>query len=407
MYSPSRCRSAVVVLIGFVLLSLNTRVPFGQVGPLAPIAGFEAGLVMLLGALPPLGMGIAAPFVPMLLRRAREDHLLLGASVAALAGAVGRSFGLTGLLAGTCVVSLAIGVINVLVPVYVRKRFAGAQAGPVFGAYALSMGLGSALAAFAAVPVAEATGRWGIAIASAILPAMLAVVGGVMMLDARRTTVPSTPSPPNESVSIATGNVTRTWLAWSLLSFFGVQTLLFYALLAWLPSIMVDSGASTSEAGIAQTVLILGIAAGGFLAPVLGARHASQTGVVAAIIALSTIGLLGTALVPVFSTLVWVPLLGLGLGGGQALPAVLYAHRGASHEHTAALSAFAQTGGFLVAALGPVLLSAAREISGSWMVPLIALGALCTGNLLLSWRGARPQIGTSERAADLGVAAHN
>jgi CP family cyanate transporter-like MFS transporter len=403
MHSPNRSRSAAVLLTGFVLLSLNTRVPFGQVGPIAPLAGFSSGLVMLLGALPPLGMGIAAPFVPLILRRAGEDHLLLWASILALAGAAVRSFGLSGLIVGTCVVSLAIGVINVLVPVYVRRRFVGTRVGPVFGAYALSMGLGSALAAFVAVPMAETTGRWELSIATATITAVLAVVGGIMMLDTCQATGQTTPSTPTQTAGSTTNNLARSWLAWSLLCFFGVQTLLFYALLAWLPSIIIDSGGSTSESGLAQTLLILGIATGGLFAPIAGARHSSQTSVVATIIASCTIGLLGIALLPTLSLSVWVPLLGLGLGGGQALPAVLYSHRGKNHRHTAALSAFAQTGGFLVAALGPVLLNAARELAGSWTVPLIALGTVCAANLFLSWHGAR----TPEKSAvDRGSSTH-
>ncbi|POX36930.1 hypothetical protein C3486_31000, partial [Streptomyces sp. Ru73] len=60
--APSERRAAgVLLVVGFVLLSLNTRVAFGQVGPLAPVAGFSSGTVTLLGLLPPLCMGLFAP----------------------------------------------------------------------------------------------------------------------------------------------------------------------------------------------------------------------------------------------------------------------------------------------------------------------------------------------------------
>lgn len=390
-------RSTGVVLVGFVLLSLNTRVPFGQVGPLAPSAGFDSGLVTLLGMLPPLGMGLAAPFVPMLLRRAGADRLLFWASVVALIGAIVRSFGVTSLLVGTCIAALAIGVINVVIPVYVRRHFEGRRSGPVFGAYALAMGLGSALAAAVAVPVASATGHWELAIATAIVPALLAVVGGALMVERtspRRGVTPESTGEPIEDEPVAEqlaeeAQVATSWLAWSLLFFFGIQSLLFYGMLAWLPSILVAGGWPTETAAAAQTVLILGIALGGFLAPMLGARWPSQTGSVIGIIALCAVGILGLVWAEPLALVLWVPLLGLGLGGGQALPAVLYAHRGTSHEHTAALSAFAQTGGFFVAALGPWLMSAAFDAGGSWDVPLLWLAVLCTANAALSWRGSR------------------
>lgn len=379
-------RSAVLTLIGFVLASLNTRVPFGQVGPLAPIAGIDADMVTLLGVIPPLGMGIAAPFVPMLLRRAGEDRLLLWASVLALVGAGLRPFGASGLAWGTVVVALAIGVVNVLIPVYVRRRFAGPKAGPIFGAYALAMGGGSALAAAVVVPVAQATGRWELAVATAGVPAVLAVVGSVMMLDARSADPSVVPAG-----SVVKTPVAGTWLAWSLMAFFGVQTLLFYTLLAWLPSVLIAGGTSTAAAGSGQAILILGIAVGGFASPLLAARRTSQVGVITLIVGLCAVGMLGLALVPLLSQWLWVPLLGLGLGGGQALPAVLYAHRGANPSHTAALSSFAQTGGFLIAATGPILLNTLHAAFENWSTPLVILSVACVANLALSWRAGSPQ----------------
>jgi CP family cyanate transporter-like MFS transporter len=388
--SPSR-RPAVVLLIGFVLASLNTRVPFGQVGPLAPIAGIGAGTVTLLGVIPPLGMGLAAPFVPWLLRRFGENRLLLGASVFALAGAGLRPIGVSGLVWGTVIVALAIGVVNVLIPVYVRRRFAGPKAGPVFGVYALAMGGGSALAAAVVVPVGQATGRWELAVATALVPAVLAVVGSVMMLDSRSGSASPTTRHVAATSPAVRIPVSRTWLVWSLMAFFGVQTLLFYALLAWLPSILIAGGNSTEAAGSGQAILILGIALGGFVSPLLAARRVSQTGVITLVVGLSAVGMVGLAFAPTLSQWLWVPLLGLGLGGGQALPAVLYAHRGLDAGHTAALSAFAQTGGFLIAATGPILLSALHAAFTSWRSPLVILAASCVMNLALSWRAGRPQ----------------
>ncbi|WP_297004589.1 CynX/NimT family MFS transporter [uncultured Corynebacterium sp.] len=386
-------RSATALIVGFVLVSFNTRAPFGQVGPLAPVADLSSTVVTLLGVIPPLAMGISAPFVPHLLRRLGETRLFLVASGVALAGAVGRPFGVTGLITGTAVVSLAIGVINVLIPVYVVSRFPGRRSGPVFGAYALSMGLGSALVALVTVPVAHLTGHWETAVAVVALPALSALVGSRMMDDGV-TAASSSAEParvPSTGESAAAPRVSRTWLAWSLTAFFGVQTLLFYALMAWLPSILVSTGHSVGSAGIAQTVLIIGISLGGLLSPLIAARSRDQSRLVAVIITLCTVGLVGLALAPGLATALWVPLAGVGLGGGQAVPAVLYAHRGRDHAHTAALSSFAQSVGFLVAATGPVLLNLGHSAFGNWSTPLLILATVCIVNLSLSWRAGKPE----------------
>lgn len=57
--------SGALLLVGFVLLSLNTRAAFGQIGPLAPIAHFGSATVTVLGLLPPLCMGLFAPLAPL------------------------------------------------------------------------------------------------------------------------------------------------------------------------------------------------------------------------------------------------------------------------------------------------------------------------------------------------------
>ncbi|KAB1652089.1 MFS transporter [Pseudoclavibacter chungangensis] len=396
---PGRSRTATtILLVGFVLVSLNSRVPFGQLGPLAPIAGLDATLVTVLGVLPPLGMGLGAPLAPMLLRHRPDDRLLVWASAAALAGAAIRPVGTVGLVGGTLLAALAIGVVNVLVPVYVRHRFDRRRRGAVFGAYALAMGLGSALAAAVTVPVAEASGDVRLAIATAIVPALAAALGSQLMRSTPSPGVPlteprsagRTPGGRTPSTSDATPrpHIARTWLAWSLTSFFALQSLVFYALLAWTPSVLVAAGFDRATAGTGQTVLIVGIALGGLGAPLAASPRTHQTAIMWIMCGLCAIGLTGLAFAPTLALGLWLPLLGLGLGGGQALPAVLYAHRGTDGSHTAALSSFAQAGGFVIAAAGPVLLPAGERLTGSWLLPLLLLAALCLLNVPLSHRGA-------------------
>lgn len=376
-------RHIIVLILGFILVSFNTRVPFGQIGLLAPFANLNEATITFLGVIPPLGMGISAPLVPMLLRRVNGDHLLLWSSILAFVGAVIRLIGISGLIWGTLLISLAIGIINVLIPIYARHRFSHSKLGAIFGIYALSMGTGSAITAAAVVPLAETTGSWVFAAGTALITAILAVIGSVMMLDRQKSSV------LENSKKLDTGNfltVAKTWIAWSLTAFFGVQTFLFYALLAWIPIILISTGVSQASAGVSQAILIGGIALGGLFFPLLAARGNTQAVSVILVITLSTIGMLGIAIAPAMSAWLWIPILGFGLGGGQAIPAILYVHRGIDAAHTASFSAFAQTGGFLIAATGPILLSKAYNLFGNWKTPLILFSIICILNLALSWR---------------------
>ncbi|MEU6874875.1 MFS transporter [Streptomyces sp. NPDC046751] len=432
--------AAVMLVVGFVLLSLNTRVAFGQLGPLAPVAGFGTGTLTLLGLLPPLCMGLFAPLAATARRRLGEERGLFWASALLLAGAVVRILGLPGLFIGTVLVSIATAVVNVLIPVFVRSRFEPRRVGVMMGVYALSMGVGSALVAALMVPVWEASGHsWRTAIGLAAVPAALAALGIAPQLrhagrgagrgaepGAARTGVPSGAGAVGTGVPRSAGAVgmgvpggagavgtgvprsagTRAGdtraraggagvgkggdrsgrtgrldgLAWSLIAFFGLQTLLFYTTLAWLPAILVDAGVAKGTAGGMQSLFILGVAIGGFLTPVLAAARTDQRPHLFGVLLVCALGYAGLLVAPASAPALWAVVLGAGLGGGQAVAGVLYVKRGRDHDHVAALSTVAQTGGYLIAAAGPVTASVLHAVTGTWTAPLFAF----VGVLLLS-----------------------
>ncbi|QHC21476.1 MFS transporter [Streptomyces sp. GS7] len=368
---PPASGAGVLLVVGFVLMSLNTRVSFGQIGPLAPVVGFSPATVSLLGLLPPLCMGAFAPLAAVARRRLGEERGLWWASLVLVAGAVLRMLGMPGLFAGTVVVSAATAVVNVLIPVLVRKRFPRERVGTMMGLYALSMGAGSALIAAMVVPVTQATGTWQPAIGLAVIPAVLAAAGMTPQLRHQ---------PPQPAATASTErnrrqHVARTAVAWSLTAFFGIQTLAFYTTLAWLPSILVQAGLGRSAAGTGQALLICGVAAGGFIAPVLAAKRTDQRPHILGAILVCAVGFTGLLLAPGATSTLWVAVLGIGLGAGQALPGVLYAHRGSDHDHVTALSTMAQTCGFLLAATGPILAATLHTATGTWTAPLAALTA--------------------------------
>lgn len=378
--------SAVLLVAGFVLISANTRVAFGQIGPLAPVAGFDASTVTLLGLIPPLVMGLFAPLAVVARRRLGEERALFAAGALLLVGALVRMAGMPGLIVGTVVVSSATAVVNVLVPVFVRKRFAPERTGVMMGVYAMSMGAGSAVIAALMVPVFRATGEsWPPAIGLAVIPALLALVGTVPQL--RHASRPDGhPGAHPGAAAHDRPQVLRTWTAWSLTIFFGIQTLLFYATLAWLPSILVAAGVADGTAGNMQALFIVGVAAGGLAAPILAAASVDQRPHILAIVVVCAAGFTGLLTAPDTAPVVWALILGVGLGGGQAVAGVLYARRGHTPDHVAALSTVAQTGGYLIAATGPILASLLHDATGSWTAPVTAFLVLLAVNAVASMR---------------------
>ncbi|WP_458683270.1 MFS transporter [Prescottella equi] len=374
--------SMMLLVAGFVLISANTRVAFGQIGPLAPVAGFDAATVTLLGLIPPLVMGLFAPLAVVARRRLGEERALFAAGAVLLVGALVRMAGIPGLIAGTVIVSLATAVVNVLVPVFVRKRFAPERTGVMMGVYAMSMGAGSAVIAALMIPVWRASGEsWTPAIGLAVIPALLALVGTVPQL--RHASRPDTHA---GATAPDRPKVLRTWTAWSSTIFFGIQTLLFYATLAWLPSILVAAGLADGSAGNMQALFIVGVAGGGLVAPILAAASVDQRPHILAIVAVCAAGFAGLLIAPDSVPVVWALILGIGLGAGQAVAGVLYARRGRTPDHVAALSTVAQTGGYLIAATGPILASILHDATGSWTAPVTAFLVLLAVNAVASMR---------------------
>lgn len=374
--------SMVLLVAGFVLISANTRVAFGQIGPLAPVAGFDAATVTVLGLIPPLVMGLFAPLAVVARRRLGEERALFAAGAVLLVGALVRMAGMPGLIAGTVIVSLATAVVNVLVPVFVRKRFAPERTGVMMGVYAMSMGAGSAVIAALMIPVWRASGEsWPPAIGLAVIPALLALVGTVPQL--RHASRPGTHA---GATAHDRPKVLRTWTAWSSTIFFGIQTLLFYATLAWLPSILVAAGLADGSAGNMQALFIVGVAGGGLVAPILAAASVDQRPHILAIVAVCAAGFAGLLIAPDSVPVVWALILGIGLGAGQAVAGVLYARRGRTPDHVAALSTVAQTGGYLIAATGPILASILHDATGSWTAPVTAFLVLLAVNAVASMR---------------------
>ncbi|MFT4463696.1 MAG: hypothetical protein ACMX3H_01410 [Sodalis sp. (in: enterobacteria)] len=92
--------------------------------------------------------------------------------------------------------------------------------------------------------------------------------------------------------------------------------------------------------------------------------------------------------------MVWTVLSGVGPGAAMILGLAFISLRAAESHQAAALSGMAQCVGYLLAAVGPMLMGALHDLSGSWYWPLL-ICSLCAGimGLLGFLCGADRQIG--------------
>ena len=86
----------------------------------------------------------------------------------------------------------------------------------------------------------------------------------------------------------------------------------------------------------------------------------------------------------------WAVLLGVG-SGTFPLILTLLALRARTSEGVAALSAFTQSVGYLVATAGPVVIGALHDLTGGWTVPLAVTASSAVVMGILGLRVARPR----------------
>jgi CP family cyanate transporter-like MFS transporter len=359
-----------------VLLALNLRGPLAAVSPMLPELRSQLGLggqtAGLLTTLPVLCFAVAAPLAGWLGRRVGLDRALLaGVAGIAAATALRSAGGVAVLFVGTVLLGLAVTVGNVLIPAVVKQRFPG-RVGTVTGIYTAALIGGAAITAAASVPLAGVVGwRLGLGVW-----ALLAAAAACIWIAAGRShdTAPATAA---DSVpDAARGPVWRHRTAWAIAVFFGTQSMIYFAMTAWLPSLLIDTaGLGRRAAGVGLSVFQLAGIAGTLLAPPLATRMRGQRALTVGLAVLAALSLAGLLEAP-WTWPLWAAAGGLAVGAALATATTLIVLRTRRAAATRRLSAMAQTVAYAIAASGPVVVGALYGATGGWSAPLILLIAV-------------------------------
>ncbi|MDI2125574.1 MFS transporter [Yinghuangia seranimata] len=373
-------RAAVLTAAGVLLVALNLRLSISSTSALLDRAqtrlGFGDTLAALVPTLPLLVFAAAGAFSAALARRIGTDRAVLVALATLTLGVGVRAIpGTAVLLVGIVLGCAGIAVCNVLLPAVVRAYFP-TRIPLVTGLYSTTLALGSATAAATAVPVADALGGTMVGLAAWAVPAVLALA----VWAARRQTwrpapVAAPADAPRPAVSMRA--IARSRFGVLVTVFFGLQALNAYALMGWLPGILTDAGHSDGEAGALLGIgLVVGVPTTFVLMPLTAtaARLRVAFVVVGTALVVGYVGLL-VAPGPFAAAVAWALLAGVGLGSFPLILAII-GRSGGSAEEAAALSTFAQSAGYLMAAIGPFGLRLLRSATDNWDAALVALIAI-------------------------------
>ena len=389
-----------LLVIGVIALGFNLRGAITSLPPIFPELQTRLGLsgatVSVLAATPVICFGVVSGFAAALARRLGEERALFAAIIALTAGLVLRAAAPSALLfPGTILAGAAIAVMNVLLSSLIKRRWPE-RAGMLIGLYITALSVGAIAGSVVSVPLWQSSGgSLLLTLGWLAAPAALAALLWLPQLKSE--------SPPSHRTDRADSGrfgrapagrlaVHRHPLAWQVMLFMGLQSLVYYATLSWLPTILRDRGESAAGAGDLLAVMGVGNLAVSLVVPVIAQRLRAQHVLVVPTVAAIAGGLAGLVYAPLGSAVAWALILGAGQNAALALAIFFTAARSPDAATAASLSAFSQAAGYLLASTGPLGVGLLHAATGTWTASVVVLFALTAALLVFGTLAARPRM---------------
>ena len=387
--------SKFILLAGIILIATNLRAPITSVGPVIPqiqsALGLSNTLTGLITTIPLLAFAFLSPIVPRLAEKwSMESALWLAIWTIGLGLFIRLSTSTALLFSGTALVGCGIAFGNVLVPPFIKQQFPK-NIGLVTGIYSVAMNITASLASGFSIAIGHWTGMgWKGSIGVWLVFALIAVVCWIpQLLQAKK--VGSGDKHPINPKAVDT-SMLRSRLAWYITIFMGLQSLLFYCSVAWLPVVLQDWGMSSEKSGWVLSFIQFTQLPIVFMGPIIAGRLKNHTPLVwfiAGTLAVSVLLIIG------WKTQLIIPaviLFGLGTGLAFSLVMMWFVLRTNSTRDAARISGMAQSFGYALAAMGPPLFGALYDLIGNWEMPFLLLLVAAIGLYITGMKIARPGI---------------
>lgn len=385
---PSETRKWLL-FVGIILIAVNLRAALTSVGPLIGIirddTGISNALAGMLTTLPLLAFAILSPVAPALSRRFGIETVLFLSMVVLTVGIWIRSVSSPWtIMLGTALLGMAIAIGNVLLPSLVKRDFPR-NIGLMTGAYSMSMNMLAAIASGISIPLAAIpTLGWQ---GSLIIWSALSLLASIVWVTQRRRS-PVTVS--KVSSAQKSGSMMKSKLAWQITLFMGLQSFTFYVNVSWLPEILHSQGLDYTAAGWMLSILQFVSLPFSFIIPVLAGRNPSQRLLVFISAVCMFTGYIGLLAGLQSLNILWVILIGIAGGANFSLSLMFFTLRTRTVGESAALSGMAQSLGYLLAAIGPMLIGYMHDSTNGWSVPLMILAGVVVIMFLFGFGAAKP-----------------
>lgn len=379
-----------------MLCGLNLRPILAATGPLLEPLRHSSGLsfagAALLTTLPVAMMGLCAFALPLFHRYLGQRDGIIGGLLLIAGACLLRLHGSAGsLLSSAVLAGLGIAMAQALIPALI-KQHGGHGVARMMGLYVTAI-MGGATLAAASTPWLASQLDWRAAMALWAVPAILCA-----WLWWRQAPHDGHDSQHRPS---QLGRLFRQPRAWLLAAYFGMGTGIYVCTLAWLAPFFVFLGDDTQRAGLMLSYMTAFEVASGLLLPLLAARHRDLRPWLGLTLAANLAGLAGLAWLPGQHSLLFVALLGAGIGGLFPLTMILTLQHSEDAQSAGELSAFVQGIGYLLAACAPFVAGYLRDLTASYALSWQILAGLALLLLLVTWRFHPQQVRAAASTARL------
>jgi len=359
-----------IVLIGTVLRSPFTALPT-ILGDIAQGLGVEVSSLGILTSLPLLMFALFSAFASRLAHKIGLEHLFTYCLLLLTIGSVIRIFNLPLLYLGTLIVGASIAIFNVLLPSMIQAN-QPQKISLLTTLYVTAMGISTAIASYLSVPITQASSWKGLI----LVLSLLCLVTLLVWLPNHRHNHYLDGQQEKKSKE----NILKSKSVWAIIVFGGLQSLLFYTSMTWLPTMAISAGLSNSDAALLASIFSLISIPFSMTVPSLTTRLSDgHRRIMLSIISIA--GMIGIAMLlyPANNFLYWLVVhLLIGTACSALFPylMVCFSLKTSSPEKTAQLSGLAQTGGYILAAFGPTLFGYSFDLFQSWIPAVLALLAI-------------------------------
>lgn len=380
----------MINVLVLVLVSSNLRSPITSVGPVLNQISNSLHLNNLqssmLTSIPLMMFASCSVLVSKFSHRFSINRFLLYALIILSFGLFMRVFGsVWTLFTGSVFIGLGVCIGNVITPGYIKNNFPR-QIGLMTGIFAVSMNLTAALASGYSVSIGEWTGYgWRGSLGIWLVIALLALFVVVLELLLNKSKSKQVGNPLVKSDF----NMFKSKQAWNISIFMGLQSLVYYSLISWLPAVLGDYGMQGNEPGWILFVIQISMIPITFVGPIIANKMKDQKVMIVFICVLMLTSILMFAWLKSEWIYVTAVLLGLSNGLSFSLSILFFSLRTKSSANAIKISGMAQSVGYLIAAFGPAIFGKLHDADASWQWSFYFLALSITAMFYFGMKAAK------------------